>query len=136
LSAQGSTRNNDREILSFFVSLLVSHHLRNGAALENSQRGGQGKAAVAPRLQASLQRAYALDAIFSQEQRHTGTGGFVRSSTVKNDFDIAGQPVVFLLELFGLHVQRARNHLRLGLEIQRMAEVNNGDLLAGINFFL
>jgi hypothetical protein len=38
-----------------------------------------------------LQGADAFDAFFSEEQRHTGAGGFVGSSTVEDDFAVERQ---------------------------------------------
>src|SRR5690242_20903514 len=73
------------------------------------QRGRQRKAAVAPGVQAALQGPDALDAIFFEEQRHTGAGGFVGSSTVKHHFAVARQPVVLFFQLFGLEMQCAGN---------------------------
>jgi len=45
--------------------------------------------ALAPGGQATLKRADALDALLPEEQRHTGAGGFVGSSTVEDDLAIA-----------------------------------------------
>ena len=46
-------------------------------------------AEFAPAVEAALQGADTFDALFSEEQRHTGAGGFVWSSTVENDFAVA-----------------------------------------------
>jgi hypothetical protein len=46
-------------------------------------------AEFAPGVEAALQGADTFDALFSEEQRHTGAGGFVWSSTVENDFAVA-----------------------------------------------
>jgi hypothetical protein len=45
----------------------------------------------APGFQAALKGANTGDALFSEEERHTGAGGFVWSSTVEDDFAIVGQ---------------------------------------------
>jgi hypothetical protein len=45
----------------------------------------------APSFQAALKGANTGDALFSEEERHTGAGGFVWSSAVEDDFAIVGQ---------------------------------------------
>jgi hypothetical protein len=42
------------------------------------------------------------DASPSKKQRHTGAGGFVRSSAVKNDFPVERQQSVFLCQILGI----------------------------------
>jgi hypothetical protein len=54
-------------------------------------------AEVAPGIEAAQERADTRDALFPEEQRHTGAGGFVWSSTVENDFAIAGKAVAVFL---------------------------------------
>ncbi len=39
-----------------------------------------------------------LDAFLAKEQRHTGAGGFIWSSTVENYFAIVGQAFPFFLQ--------------------------------------
>ena len=56
-------------------------------------------AAFAPSVEAAQQRANARDALLPEEQRHTGTGGFVWSSTVEDDFVVARQTVILFLQL-------------------------------------
>jgi len=84
-----------------------------------------GIAEFAPAIEAALQRANVLDALLSEEQRHTGAGGFVWSSTVENHFPIAGQAIIFLFEFLGIHAKRAGNGLRVGFEIHRVPQVND-----------
>jgi hypothetical protein len=50
----------------------------------------------APGFEAAFQGPNTGDALFSEEERHTGARGFVWSSAIENDFTIAGQTVVFL----------------------------------------
>jgi hypothetical protein len=84
----------------------------------NQRRGHQGITALPPSFQSALQRPNAPYAFASKEQRHTGAGGFVWSSTIKNDFSIARQAVIFLFQILGIHAKRARNCMRVGLEVQ------------------
>ena len=69
------------------------------------QRSGRGfcfvdlqlVAQVAPGIESALKRADASDALLLEEQRHTGAGGFVWSSTVEDDFAIAGKAIAVFL---------------------------------------
>jgi len=81
-----------------------------------------------------LQRADAFDALFSEEQRHTGAGGFVWSSTVENDFTIERQPISFLFEFLGVHAEGAGNRFRVGFKVHGVTQVNDDQLYAGVNF--
>src|SRR5215469_11424697 len=83
-----------------------------------SERRGQRKASLAPGLQAALQRPNAFDAIFSEEQRHTGARGFVRSSAEQNHLAVPRKAMAVLFQFLGLHMQRAGNGLWLRLEVQ------------------
>src|SRR5713101_8068453 len=56
-------------------------------------------AAFAPRIETTLQGPDSFDPFSSEEQRHTGAGGFVRSSTVENHLAFARQAVDFLFQL-------------------------------------
>ena len=55
-------------------------------------------AEFAPGVEAALQGADTFDPLFSEEQRHTGAGGFVWSSTVQHDVAIARDLLMALLE--------------------------------------
>ncbi len=100
------------------------------------RQGNKRIAALAPGIEASLERANAFNAIFSEEQRHTGAGSFVGSSAIEDDFAVARQAVVFLFQFFRVHVKRTGDRLRIGFEIQGVAEVDDHDFLAGIEFLL
>ena len=52
-------------------------------------RVGYGIIVFAPGFEAAFQRANARNALFSEEERHTGAGSFVWSSAVEDDFAIA-----------------------------------------------
>ena len=77
-----------------------------------------------------------LHAFVSEEQRHTGAGGFVWSSTVEDNFAVMGQPVAGLLKIAGVHSECAWDCFRVRLEIHRVPQVHDGEELAGIQFFL
>lgn len=72
----------------------------------------------APRIQSTLQRTDSAYPLFSQEQRHTGAGSFVGSSTVENHFAVARQPIVFLFQFLGIHSERAGNRFGVRFKIQ------------------
>ena len=100
------------------------------------QRGSLDRiAALAPGIQTTLQRPNPGDAIFSEEQRHTGAGGFVWSSTVEDYFAIAGQTVILLFQFLGLHAEGAGNGFGISFEVHRMAQINNDEVFAGVEFF-
>jgi hypothetical protein len=83
-------------------------------------KGGDGIFVFAPGFEAAFERANTRDALFSEEERHTGAGGFVWSSAIEDDFAIAGQAIVFLLELLGVHAEGAGNGFGIGFEIHGM----------------
>jgi len=60
-----------------------------------------------PGLEAAVQRADTLDALFLEEQRHTGASSFVRSSAVKDDVAVARDLGVSGLEFGGTHAHGA-----------------------------
>ena len=90
----------------------------------------------APGFQAAFEGANARDALSSEEERHTGARSFVWSSAIENDFAIAGQTVVFLFELLGVHAEGAGNGFGIGFEIHGMTKIDDDHLLAGIELFL
>ena len=111
--------------------------LRGVPFVELSEGGGDERvAALAPSVEAALQRANALDALLPEEQRHTGAGGFVWSSTVEDDFAVAGQTVVLFFQGLGVHAESAGNSFRIGFEVHGMAEVDDNQFFAGVDFFL
>src|SRR5258708_12764441 len=91
-------------------------------------------AEFAPGVQAALQRADAFDALFSEEQRHTGAGGFVWSSTVENDLTVERQPIGFLFQFFGVHTKCAGNRFRVGSKVHGVTQINDDQLYAAVNF--
>ena len=100
------------------------------------ERGGVERvAAFAPGVQTALQRPNPRDAFLPEEQRHTGAGGFVWSSTVENDFAVAGQAIVVPFQVLGVHVEGAGNSFRIGFEVHRVAQVNDDQFFADVEFF-
>jgi hypothetical protein len=51
---------------------------------------GDGIIVFAPGLETAFKRANTGDALFSEEERHTGARGFVWSSAIEDDFTIVG----------------------------------------------
>src|SRR5258707_196128 len=78
--------------------LLGVSRFRDGLVLRANRQNLQGVAEVTPGIQAALERPDMHHAFFPQEKRHTGAGGFVWSSTVEDDFAVARQPLISLLE--------------------------------------
>jgi hypothetical protein len=91
-----------------------------------------GIAAFAPCVEATFEGANPRNALFSKEERHTGAGSFVRSSAIENDFSIAGQAIVFLFELLGVHAECAGDGFGIGFEIHGVTKIDNDYFLAGV----
>jgi hypothetical protein len=102
-------------------ALLSRGALQAGNEQSLQRDGDERVAAFAPGVQAAFQRPNALDAFLPEEQRHTGAGGFVWSSAVEDDFAVTRQTVVLLFQLLGVH---------------GMAQVNDYQFFAGVDFFL
>jgi hypothetical protein len=109
---------------------------RNWFVLGGSRQNLQGVAEIAPCVEAALQRPNMFHTFVSKEQRHTGAGGFVWSSTVENDFAVARQPIVGLLEFTRVHAKRAGDRFRVGLEVHGVPQVNDRENLSRVQFFL
>jgi len=90
----------------------------------------------APSFQAAFERAYSGDALFSEEERHTGARGFVWSSAIENDFTIVGQQIVFLLQFLGIHAEGAGDGFRVGFKIHGMSQVDDDEVFAGVKLLL
>src|ERR1043166_9103187 len=91
-----------------------------------------GIAKITPGVESTLERADASDALPFEEQRHTGAGGFVWSSTVQNDFAIARETVAVFLEFLGIDAKGAGDGFRIGFEIDGVAQIHDDNLFAGI----
>jgi hypothetical protein len=110
------------------------HHRLDGSQLYRRGRALERVALFPPSLQTALQRPDALNALLAKEQCHTGAGGFVGSSTVKNYISITRQAVVLFLQLHGIHAECARNRLRVGFEIHGVPQINDDDIFATVDF--
>jgi hypothetical protein len=109
---------------------------RVSTQLSGECRSHQWITTFAPGIEAALQRTNALDAFFSEEQRHTGARGFVGSSTVQNDFTVERQRVVFFFKVFRVHPECAGDGFGIGFEIYGMAKVDDDEFLASVDLFL
>src|SRR5260370_17262635 len=93
-------------------------------------------ASFAPRAQPALQRPDAPNPFIPQQERHTGAGRLVGSSTVKDDVAIAGKPIIFLLQLFAIHSEGPRNRLGAGLDTAGIPQLDDHHVLPGTHLFL
>jgi hypothetical protein len=66
------------------------------------------EAKVAPATETAFEWPDSVDALASQQQRHTGAGGFIRSRTVKNDVPIHGDLGEMLVDLIGIKMHGPR----------------------------
>jgi hypothetical protein len=87
-----------------------------------------------PGVDPALERADSGNAFRYQQQRHPGAGRFVRSRAVKDDVPIAGNLSVSVFDLFHSYAKRARYHLRKRLDINRLAQVHDRNLIPGGQF--
>src|SRR5258705_2122169 len=101
-------------------SLLRVSSFRDGLVLRANRQNLQGVAEFTPGIQAALERPDMHHAFFPEEKRHTGAGGFVWSSTVEDDFAVALQSLISLLEVTRVHAKCAWNRFRVGLDINGM----------------
>ena len=85
-----------------------------------------------PGIESALERPDMSYAFISEEQRHTGAGGFVWSSTVENDFAVARQPFIGYLQFASVHPKSAGNRFRVGFEIHGVAQVYDRKNLASV----
>ncbi len=82
-------------------------------------------------MKSAEERADAGDAVLSQLQRRTGAGGFVGSSAVENDVAVSRDLVVAEFEFLRSEAEGAGDDARIGKEVERIAEVDDGDGFAG-----
>src|SRR5262249_58604214 len=95
-------------------------------------QSGHRVAEVAPGPEASREGPHPFDAATSQDQRHTGARGFVRSGAVEDDLALARDLPVAAVHVLDRHVERAGDDRGLGLEIDPVAHVDDQDLLAAV----
>src|SRR6266849_671815 len=122
--------------MTFTLMLMLSSENEMGCDQLSQCYRHKRIASFTPRAQPALQRPDAPNAFIPQQERHTGAGRLVGSSTVKDDVAIARKPIILLLQLFGIHSEGPRNRLGVGLEIDRMPQVDNHQVLAGIELLL
>jgi hypothetical protein len=90
----------------------------------------------APCAQATFQWANLSNAFSSEEQRHTGAGSFIRSSTVEDHFAVAGQLIILLFEFLRVHAKGPRNGFGVGFEVHGVSQIHDDEVFAGVDFFL
>jgi hypothetical protein len=78
----------------------------------------QGISALPPRRETAGQGPHAQDSVPLQEERHTGTRGFVGSSAVEDDVAVAENFRLPLLEFLWIHVEGSGDGRRVRLEIE------------------
>ena len=98
--------------------------------------GIQGIAEALPFVEAAAQRAHALDAQLVQGHGRFGGRGLAGTGAVKHHVAIARNLVDAGGEGFGRHVHRSRQSKWIGHQFQGMAQVDDVDLLAGIELAL
>src|SRR5262249_27219428 len=101
--------------------------------------GGEGDhrvSTISPRVEAAGEGTHVLDATTLEQERHPGAGGFTGSGAIEYDFALARDLVVARLQLFGRHVERARDDRRLRIEIDRVAQVHQHQVFVAVQLGL
>ena len=79
-----------------------------------------------PGVISAQQRTHLAYAVPSELQRHTGAGGFVRSSAEEDDLAVARNFAVDgLSRLFGRNAQRVGQGVRIGQQIEGVTQVDD-----------
>src|SRR5438046_5134071 len=87
----------------------------------------------APTRQAALERANLRDAPSQQGERHPGAGRFVGSRTEENDFDVARNLQVALLQILGGYPEGTGNRIGVGALFQGGTQIHDHRLLPGVD---
>src|SRR5437879_9807884 len=87
----------------------------------------QRKAAAPPAVEPAGQRTNAGNSLAAEEQRHTGAGGFIGSSTVKHNLPVARDNIASLFQFGRVQAMRAGDGDWFGLEVERVAQVHDQD---------
>src|SRR5579864_715459 len=96
----------------------------------------QGEALILPGSESAGQWPDAGDALSSQEQRHTGAGGFIGSSAIEHDVAIAGNLLLPRFQFFWIQAECAGKGERLRFKFDGMAQIHYLNLFASIQFGL
>ena len=88
-----------------------------------------GKPARKPGIDPPGERPDSRDSLFLQQERHPGACRFIGSRAVEDNLAIAGNFLVAFFKLFDSHMKRARDHIRDSLDIERMSQVHNHNLI-------
>src|ERR1700731_944514 len=83
---------------------------------------GQRIPKVLPAAKAALQRSHTRDAEFLKLLCHTGTGGFIGSSTVEDDLLVFRKHVRASGDFIGQYADSSRQGSLIGKRIKRMAQ--------------
>src|SRR5580698_5052308 len=102
--------------------------LRDGALFHRLQR----KAQLLPTLVAAVQRTHAIDAQVAQPQRGARAGGIAGTGAVQHDVAVPWNACAFGNQRVRFEKHSSRQPARVGKVIQWMAQVDNVDLLAGV----
>src|SRR6266436_1287842 len=87
----------------------------------------------APTRQAALERANLRDSPSQQGERHPGAGRFVGSRTEENDFDVARNLQVALLQVLGGYPEGTGNRIGVGALFQGGTQIHDHRLLPGVD---
>src|SRR6266446_5994929 len=99
-------------------------------------RNGHRESAATPSFITFRERADSSDSFAAKQKREPSGRDFIGASTKQDDLAVARNNFVGFFKLRRVHVQSPRNCLRLCVEIERMPQVEDDEVLAGVDFFL
>lgn len=82
-----------------------------------------------PSIQAAKKRLHFGESQLLQFQRHTGARGFAGSSAIEDDAFVQRQLMCALGQVFRIDMQSSGNAARIVKHIQRMAEINQNQIV-------
>lgn len=92
--------------------------------LSRSRDRFDGKVQLSPCIESSRERPHLLKSELSQFERHTGAGGFVRSTAIKNDLLFARYLAGPRSQLVRPQYARAHNLQTFALDLERMTKID------------
>jgi hypothetical protein len=87
------------------------------------------KAMLQPAIQPTRERPNAMNTPSLQHQRHTGAGGFVGSAAIEDDFSVARNFVVSLVEFLEAHDLGPTDLAGIHFDFDRGSQIVNRHLL-------
>jgi hypothetical protein len=115
------------------TTIYATHEHSSGASPGSTRQRLHRETFGAPTRQAALERADLRDSPSQQGERHPGAGRFVGSRTEENDFDVARNLQVALLQVLGGYPEGTGNRIGVGALFQGGTQIHDHRLLPGVD---